>query len=327
MKLRLAVISLILIFVAGFGGQSMRAQSYQSAEYYEATGHYIRGEFLNAYHSVDNPQELFGNPITEAFPPDPTSSDLVQYFEKARFVSHTDASGNQRIELSLLGSYLHRTGQPQAIIANSPACRSFPQVAYQVCHAFLVFFDDNGGVAQFGYPISNLEEHNGRTVQYFERARLEWHPDLPLGKRMVVGNLGAEYFHDQRENLQLLKPLRRLPEERDNIIGVADEDVQNLKVHAYPQFAVTGSSGKQTVYITVQDQRLLPVSNADVTIIVHYPSGQLAQPKSGVKTDANGIAKYIFEFPEQPLGVVTIDVVVSYVGITGKTVTSFRIWW
>lgn len=32
-------------------------------------------------------------------------------------------------------------------------------------------------VALFGYPLRNEEQEHGLTVQYFERARFEWHPD------------------------------------------------------------------------------------------------------------------------------------------------------
>ncbi len=40
---------------------------------------------------------------------------------------------------------------------------------------FLGYWERNGGVGQFGYPITDELEEGGRTVQYFERARFEWH--------------------------------------------------------------------------------------------------------------------------------------------------------
>jgi len=44
------------------------------------------------------------------------------------------------------------------------------------------YWDNNGGLRQFGYPISEifperLEDGNTYLVQYFERARFEYHPE------------------------------------------------------------------------------------------------------------------------------------------------------
>ena len=47
----------------------------------------------------------------------------------------------------------------------------------------------------------------------------------------------------------------------------------SLKVHAYPTKAVTSRNGMQTIYAIVQDQRLLPVANAQVTITLRMPAG------------------------------------------------------
>jgi hypothetical protein len=42
---------------------------------------------------------------------------------------------------------------------------------------FLNYWRENGGVLLFGYPISEEIVENGRVVQYFERARFEYHPE------------------------------------------------------------------------------------------------------------------------------------------------------
>jgi dienelactone hydrolase len=42
---------------------------------------------------------------------------------------------------------------------------------------FLGYWQSKGGVGQFGYPITDELEEGGRTVQYTERARFEWHRD------------------------------------------------------------------------------------------------------------------------------------------------------
>jgi hypothetical protein len=49
----------------------------------------------------------------------------------------------------------------------------FQQTKHNVGPVFLAFWNANGGVAQFGYPITELFDENGASVQYFERARFE----------------------------------------------------------------------------------------------------------------------------------------------------------
>ena len=47
------------------------------------------------------------------------------------------------------------------------------------------------GEAYFGEPISPMEVMpNGRLVQYFERARMEWWPEKPTGMRVVLTDVG-----------------------------------------------------------------------------------------------------------------------------------------
>ena len=45
----------------------------------------------------------------------------------------------------------------------------------------------------FGYPISGEITENGRTVQYFERARFEWHPENKgTPYEVLLGHLGNQ---------------------------------------------------------------------------------------------------------------------------------------
>ncbi|MBX6341055.1 MAG: hypothetical protein IRY97_01245 [Thermomicrobiaceae bacterium] len=47
-------------------------------------------------------------------------------------------------------------------------------------------------LALFGYPISEEFQQNGVTVQYFERARFEWHPENPDPYKVLLGLLGTD---------------------------------------------------------------------------------------------------------------------------------------
>ncbi|HUY98890.1 MAG TPA: hypothetical protein VMU89_00965, partial [Thermomicrobiaceae bacterium] len=68
------------------------------------------------------------------------------------------------------------TVQPPALSEVAPEYRYFPETRHWVAHGFLNYWNRFGGLAAFGYPISEEFVANGVTVQYFERARFEWHP-------------------------------------------------------------------------------------------------------------------------------------------------------
>jgi hypothetical protein len=46
-------------------------------------------------------------------------------------------------------------------------------------------------VAVFGFPISEPFEEGGMLVQYFERSRFEYHPELADGSHVLLTRLGT----------------------------------------------------------------------------------------------------------------------------------------
>lgn len=314
-KARLYVVILVAALLFS-GWQPTRAQS-ASEQYFHQTGHWVTGEFLQTYLAAGNPLLVYGYPITEAYQ-DTTSNLLIQYFEKARFELHPELMPGQRVRLFPLGENLYEPGQGLPVPPSAAACRLFPETGFEVCYSFLDFFNANGGVLQFGYPISNIEQKDGRMVQWFQNARMEWRPDLPTAQRVAVSNLGRLYFDRQDENPQLLFPVPG-----DGII----KGVLRMNVRAYPARPVTAQKGRQTVYVTVQDQRLMPVSNAQVTIIVSLPNQQEVRQSALLPTNNQGQAQITFPFDSSLVGLATIRVVVSKDGLTSTTLTSFRIWY
>ena len=63
-----------------------------------------------------------------------------------------------------------------------------------VSFAFLDYFNSHGGVDIFGYPISGEMMEKGINVQYFQRARMEWHPENAAQYRVQLGLVGVEVF-------------------------------------------------------------------------------------------------------------------------------------
>src|SRR4051812_2157871 len=55
--------------------------------------------------------------------------------------------------------------------------RFYPQTGNTLAPQFVQFFDSNGGLPLFGYPVTDAAMDGGYLVQWSERERLEWHPE------------------------------------------------------------------------------------------------------------------------------------------------------
>lgn len=77
-----------------------------------------------------------------------------------------------------------------AVSCSSPKSQpTQPGGRFGVSPLFLSFYEAKGGLAFFGYAISEERPENGVSVQYFQRARLEYRPDLPAGQQVRLSNL------------------------------------------------------------------------------------------------------------------------------------------
>ena len=80
-----------------------------------------------------------------------------------------------------------------------PPQRYFPETRHTLDNSFLAYWERNGGLAVFGFPLTDeVEERSPDTgqmhaVQYFERQRFEYHPEMK-GTRyeVLLGRLGTE---------------------------------------------------------------------------------------------------------------------------------------
>ncbi len=73
---------------------------------------------------------------------------------------------------------------------------TFPQTGHTVSGRFLTFWNEEGGLAAFGFPIGEeqtfiLDGHETQ-VQYFERTRFEYHPENQPPYDVLLGRMGAE---------------------------------------------------------------------------------------------------------------------------------------
>jgi Domain of unknown function (DUF4352) len=79
--------------------------------------------------------------------------------------------------------------------------RCFAETGYCIDGRIREFWEQNGGLAVFGYPISNLEQTlidgNPITLQRFERNRIELHPNNQRPYDVQLGRLGADRLGQQ----------------------------------------------------------------------------------------------------------------------------------
>lgn len=80
---------------------------------------------------------------------------------------------------------------PSRVLAQEIPTVYFAQTGHHVDdrYGFLTYRRANGQITRFGYPISEEVIEHGRPVQYFERARMEFHSDQG---RVLLGLLGHE---------------------------------------------------------------------------------------------------------------------------------------
>ncbi|HET7035127.1 MAG TPA: glycosyl hydrolase, partial [Thermomicrobiaceae bacterium] len=92
---------------------------------------------------------------------------------------------------------------PAARIASSPdlgpRVRYFPETGHTLRDPFLGYWEEHGGLAQFGYPITEVFDVQGRPVQYFERARFEYHPEFSGTPYVVELGLLGRYVTRGRQ--------------------------------------------------------------------------------------------------------------------------------
>lgn len=194
---------------------TVRAASDHPFAYFPETGHNISFEiksFFETYGGI----EVFGLPLTEVTV-DETTGFKVQYFERARFELRPDLPPEHYVTLTLLGSILtqHRTdGGFRWLHASPDPERDFyPESGHTLGGAFRSFWQNHGGLLVFGYPISEeFNEINRATgqvylVQYFQRARFEYHPELRgTAYEVQLGQLGRQYLQQSPAALESTAP-------------------------------------------------------------------------------------------------------------------------
>jgi ABC-type glycerol-3-phosphate transport system substrate-binding protein len=169
------------------GGAIAPAQAADDPHLFKETDHSAGGAFLQYWQGHGGLAQQ-GYPISDEFT---EVSDLngkpytVQYFERAVFEKHPENKPPFDILLSQLGTYRYKQKYPNGAPNQKAAADGtlFKETGHKVGGKFLKYWQEHGGLAQQGYPISDefteVSDLNGKpyTVQYFERAVFELHPE------------------------------------------------------------------------------------------------------------------------------------------------------
>lgn len=168
--------------------------------------------FFWPYYAQRDGLRVFGLPIS---PVVDVNGRRVQWFERARLEYWPELAGTPyEIQPGLVGrEYTDGRDFPkQGFFPSRPGLVYFAETSHGVGGLFLQYWQAHGGLDIFGYPISDqipevLEDGRIHTVQYFERARMELHPELAGGSDIMLGLLGRALYK-QEPKPELITPPR-----------------------------------------------------------------------------------------------------------------------
>ncbi|NWJ47004.1 MAG: hypothetical protein HXX08_14170 [Chloroflexi bacterium] len=190
------------------------------SRYFPETGHTVAGKFLQ-YWQANGGLATYGYPITDAqaeVDPETGKTFTMQWFERNRMELHSENAGTKyEVLLGLLGKDLNRSRlatDPVFQKATKLNDASLPQdqqwyfneTGHNLRGGFLKYWQENGGVERLGIPISEelkeTDPETGKTftVQWFERARFEYHPENQKPYDILLGLLGKQIKNGPTSN-------------------------------------------------------------------------------------------------------------------------------
>ena len=195
-----------------------------SPEFIPQTGFRVADKFL-PYWTANDGARLLGYPVSDEFyapsilDQGATGSLQIlqvgsgphlyasQCFERALMEFHPEFAGSPYVvEGAQLGRFSYRArygaaGAPDQTANQTPGdLQYFAETGHWVGGRFRQYWQEHGGLTQFGYPLSDefteasLLDGTSYTVQYFERAVFEYHPEFAGSDFEVsLSQLGTYY--------------------------------------------------------------------------------------------------------------------------------------
>ncbi len=137
-----------------------------NARFFRDTGEYLVEPFLSYWEDNDG-ETTIGSPV--AAPLADENGAQMQYFKFARL--ELDEDGD--VHRGLIGREMF--GEPENPPDRAPGsgARQFEATGHFIVGTIRDFWEDNGGLEVFGYPVSQEFETDNGYAQYFERALIE----------------------------------------------------------------------------------------------------------------------------------------------------------
>ena len=186
---------------------------------FQETGHYLDGR-LREYWEQTGGLPVFGYPLNDDhLERTPEGSFVSQTFERNRFEYHPEKEAPYDVLLGRLGAErLEQMGrnwlrewQPRPI---GPGCEPLHAeiTEFALCEPFRGYYHSHGleydgqpgfshaeSLALLGLPMTQAQMETNSSgdrvlTQWFERARLEYHPNNPRPFQVLQGRLGAELY-------------------------------------------------------------------------------------------------------------------------------------
>lgn len=198
------ILAFMLLTASLVAPGTTNTQAQGGSRTFPETGKTVSGKFLQYWDGHGGLAQQ-GFPISEQIQERSDTDGKIytlQYFERAVFEHHPENAGKpSEVLLSLLGTFLYKQkykdGAPNQTPNTAAGSRLFAETGQRLGGRFLQYWNSQGGLAQQGFPISNefqeKSELNGQTytVQYFERAVFEYHPENKAPFDVLLSQLGT----------------------------------------------------------------------------------------------------------------------------------------
>lgn len=343
----LLAVGAILLFLSSIGSNTPTAQAV-GRQCFAQTNQCIEGRFQE-YWNQNGGLAVFGYPISDAHQErnhDTGKDYLTQWFQRNRFEYHPENAAPYDVLLGRLGDdRLRGIGidwqkEPHDSGPRS-GCLWFPQTKFNVCDqdpkdgtaqaGFMSYWqteqlrdtrlDAYGrSLALFGLPLSQARietNTSGDTVltQWFERARLEWHPNNPAGYRVLLGLLGNELqaSASTRPSISYLAGGRlyqvdaegKIQKRQDiptmgNVLDAVERDGEIILLRGQGLQAITSSGTARSIATftkgTAEIGKLIAPANSDQIIYAYNRAAPMPQAFEAVVGLTDGMtARKVFD--------------------------------
>lgn len=253
-----------------------------SSQYFSVTGKIVQGDFLKTFNRFG--LDRIGYPLSNE---QQENGRTVQYFERVRMEYHPElASQGYSVLMTRLGADLTQNSRFNSVppFASTGVRAYVKETGHSLSEPFLSYWRANGGVELFGYPISEPTTENGLTVQWFERARFEYHPELAKsGQSIELSLLGKTAYE---------KDVSRQQPQQVQAQQVSQQTTGDQKVA--PATAPTQENMENYLFQVITQQRaaagLQPVQlESTVVSLAHSRSADMAARNYFSHTTPEGV--------------------------------------